>query len=144
MLKKRLELLKTQKKYNDNRNSLSITTTLLSAYIKFGNISIREAYWSIRDMLGIDSDLIGQLIWREFYFYIANYFPQVLEGKNFNPKYDNIKWTNNMEHFTATWCEGKTGVPVVDAGMRELNKTGYTSNRARLITSNYLNRIFRL
>ena len=138
--KKRLELLKKQNKYNDNRNSLSITTTLLSAYIKFGNISIREAYWCIRDILGIDNDLIGQLFWREFYYYIANYFPKVLEGKNFNPKYDDIKWTNNMAHFKA-WCEGKTGVPVVDAGMRELNKTGYMHNRARLITSNYLNRI---
>jgi len=138
--KKRLELLKKQTKYNDNRNSLSITTTLLSAYIKFGNISIREAYWSIRDLLGLESDLIGQLIWREFYYYISNYYPQVLKGKNFNPKYDDIKWTNNMSHFKA-WCEGKTGVPVVDAGMRELNKTGYMHNRARLITSNYLNRI---
>ena len=138
--KKQLSLLKNQQKYNDNRNDMSITTTLLSAYIKFGNISIREVYWLMRETLGINTDLIGQIFWREFYYYIAYYFPQVLKGSNFNPKYDKIKWTNNMSHFKA-WCNGETGVPVVDAGMRELNKTGYMHNRARLITSNYLNRI---
>ena len=137
---KQLAKIKKQKKYNDDRNSLSIQTSLLSAYIKFGNISIREVYWKIRDVLGIENDLISQLFWREFYFYITNYFPEVLQGKNFNPKYDDIKWNNNKKYFKA-WCEGKTGVPVVDAGMRELNKTGYMHNRARLITSNYLNRI---
>ena len=137
---KQLAKIKKQKKYNDDRNSLSIQTSLLSAYIKFGNISIREVYWKIRDVLGIENELISQLFWREFYFYITNYFPEVLQGKNFNPKYDDIKWNNNKKYFKA-WCEGKTGVPVVDAGMRELNKTGYMHNRARLITSNYLNRI---
>nr|QDY52295.1 FAD binding domain of DNA photolyase [Mimiviridae sp. ChoanoV1] len=137
---KQLAKIKKQKKYNDDRNSLSIQTSLLSAYIKFGNISIREVYWKIRDVLGIENDLISQLFWREFYFYITNYFPEVLQGKNFNPKYDDIEWNNDKKYFKA-WCEGKTGVPVVDAGMRELNKTGYMHNRARLITSNYLNRI---
>ena len=138
---KQLSLLNNHKKYNDNRNKLSIQTSLLSSYIKFGNISIREVYWKIRKDLGIQSELIPQIIWREFYYYVAYYFPNVLEGKNFNPKYDNIKWNNNPKYFKA-WCEGKTGVPIVDAGMRELNKTGYMHNRARLITSNYLNRIF--
>ena len=137
---KQLNKLAEQQNYNDNRNKLSIPTSHLSAYIKFGNISIREVYWKIRKDLGIKSELIPQLIWREFYFYISNYFPDVLKGKNFNSKYDKIKWNNNPEYFKA-WCEGKTGVPVVDAGMRELNKTGYMHNRARLITSNYLNRI---
>ena len=137
---KQLAKIKKQKKYNDDRNSLSIQTSLLSAYIKFGNISIREVYWKIRDVLGIENELLSKLFWREFYFYITNYFPEVLQGKNFNPKYDDIKWNNNKKYFKA-WCEGKTGVPVVDAGMRELNKTGYMHNRARLITSNYLNRI---
>ena len=137
---KQLKSVKDQKKYNDNRNELSIPTSQLSAYIKFGNISIREAYWAIRDNLGIENELIPQLIWREFYYYVANYFPQVLNQENFNPKYDGIKWNDNPK-FSEHWCEGKTGVPVVDAGMRQLNKTGYMHNRARLITANYLNRI---
>ena len=137
---KQLKNLEKQKKYNDNRNELSIATSQLSAYIKFGNISIREVYWAIINNLGIQNELIPQLIWREFYYYIAYYFPQVLNQENFNSKYDNVKWNNDPKLFQS-WCEGKTGVPVVDAGMRQLNKTGYMHNRARLITANYLNRI---
>jgi deoxyribodipyrimidine photo-lyase len=137
---KQLSKLGKQKSYNKNRNELSINTSHLSAYIKFGNISIRETYWKIRDSLGVSNELIPQLFWREFYYYIANYFPQVLEGKNYNKKYDKVKWNNNKKYFQS-WCEGKTGYPVVDAGMRELNKTGYMHNRARLITANFLNRI---
>lgn len=137
---KQLSKLGKQKSYNKNRNELSINTSQLSAYIKFGNISIRETYWKIRDSLGVSNELIPQLFWREFYYYIANYFPQVLEGKNYNKKYDKVKWNNNKKYFQA-WCDGKTGYPVVDAGMRELNKTGYMHNRTRLITANFLNRI---
>ena len=68
------------------------------------------------------------------------YFPRVLNGKDFNSRYGKIKWSNNKEYFRK-WCLGETGYPIVDAGMRELNKTGYMHNRARLITSNFLNRI---
>ena len=128
------------KNYEGNRNDLSYTTSLLSAYIKFGNISIREAYHAIKDKFGLDSGLLAQLIWREFYFYISYYFPRVLEGKNYNKKYDNIDWIENNQDYKK-WCNGETGYPVVDAGMRELNKTGYMHNRSRLITSNFLNRM---
>jgi deoxyribodipyrimidine photo-lyase len=138
--KKQLDQIKNQKKYNTNRNTLSIKTSLLSAYIKFGCLSIREVYWEIKDTLGSSNSLISQLFWREFYFYIAYYFPQVLKGKNYNEKYDGIEWTKNKNNFE-NWCNGQTGYPVVDAGMRELNETGYMHNRARLITSNFLNRM---
>ena len=135
-----LSKIKNQTKYNTNRNTLSIETSLLSAYIKFGCISIREVYWKIVDKLGKSNTLLAQLFWREFYYYIAYYFPQVLKGKNYNEKYDDIEWTKNKKNFEK-WCNGETGYPVVDAGMRELNETGYMHNRARLITSNFLNRM---
>ncbi len=128
------------KDYENNRNDLSYSTSLLSAYIKFGNISIREAYHAIKNKFGLDSGLLAQLVWREFYFYISYYFPKVLDGENYNKKYDDINWVENNVNYKK-WCDGETGYPVVDAGMRELNKTGYMHNRARLITANFLNRM---
>jgi len=137
---KQLKKLKDQKKYNTNRNILGIETSLLSAYIKFGCISIREVYWKVKEKLGTSNSLLSQLFWREFYFYIAYYFPQVLKGKNYNEKYNNLEWNKSKSKFEK-WCNGETGYPVVDAGMREMNETGYMHNRARLITSNFLNRM---
>lgn len=127
------------KNYGKNRNTVSISTTLLSAYIKFGCISIREVYWRVRSVAGLRSELMSQLYWREFYYYIVYFFPQVM-GQNFNPRYDGIRWKWSAAHFKR-WAEGKTGFPIVDAGMRELNTTGYMHNRARLITANFLNRM---
>ena len=137
---KMLNKLKNHIKYDDNRNTLSLTTTHLSAYIKFGCISIREAYWKIRDLFGSKHGLLSQLFWREFYYYITYYFPHTLQGKNYNSKYDKIKWETSKTNFKK-WCEGKTGFPVVDAGMIEMNTTGYMHNRSRLITANFLNRM---
>ena len=136
----KLNKIKHQKSYNNSRNILSESTTHLSAYIKFGCISIREVYHKILDELGKKNDLLGQIVWREFYFYIAYYFPDVLNGKNYNKKYDKIKWKWYKKNYDA-WCNGETGYPIVDAGMRELNKTGYMHNRSRLITCNFLNRL---
>ena len=82
-------------------------------------------------------DLIRQLIWRDFYIHILDANPQVLHGKSLKSKYDTIRWENNRKWFNA-WCEGKTGFPIVDAGMRQLNTTGYMHNRARLITASFL------
>lgn len=137
---KRLQKIKNHSEYGNNRNILNESTSLLSAYIKFGCVSIREVYWEIRDELGIDSQLLSQIFWREFYYYIAYYFPTVLRGSNFNSKYDGIKWRWSKKNFDA-WCQGHTGYPIVDAGMKELNYSGYMHNRARLITSNFLNRL---
>lgn len=125
--------------YDQNRNTLDFETTNLSAFIKYGNISIREAFHKLHE--SNQSGICDQLIWREFYFYIAYYFPHVIKrSKNYNPKYDGIKWVKNKKWFDA-WCKGKTGYPIVDACMTQLNTTGYMHNRGRLIVSNFLNRI---
>ena len=137
---KRLNKAKTLKKYNEERNNLTFQTSLLSAYIKFGCVSIREVYYKLKESLGTKNTLLSQLFWREFYVYIAHYFPQVLKGKNYNEKYDKLKWTNSKTHFDK-WCQGKTGYPIIDAGITEMNTTGYMHNRARLFTSNFLNRM---
>lgn len=135
-----LNNIKNLSNYNSDRNTLSISTSLLSAYIKYGCISIREVYWKIKDIYNIENELLSQIYWREFYFYIIYYFPKMLKGNNFNSKFDNIKWINNINHFKK-WCNSQTGFPIVDACMKELIITGYMHNRGRLITSNFLNRI---
>lgn len=140
---KKLRDIKKLKDYGNMRNELSFETTMLSAYIKFGCLSIREVYWEIEKRFGKDSVLMSQLFWREFYFYIVNYYPRVLKGDNFNKKYDKIKWKKSKKHFQ-DWCDGKTGYPVVDACMKQLNTTGYMHNRGRLISSNFLNRMLGL
>lgn len=137
-----LNKVKKQKKYNKDRNTLNISTTRLSAYIKFGNVSIREVYWKIKNLFKTRNNLLSQIYWRDFYYYIAYYFPRVLKGKNYSLKYD-LKWNYSESKFKK-WCKGETGYPIVDAGMRELNETGYMHNRSRLITSNFLNRILGL
>ena len=139
--KLKLNNIKKLKSYNKDRNTVSINTSQLSAYIKFGCLSIREVYWKIKEVFGNKNDLLSQIIWREFYFYIAYYFPKVLKGKNYNEKYDKIEW-NKSKTLYNKWIKGETGYPIVDAGMIELNTTGYMHNRSRLITSNFLNRLF--
>jgi deoxyribodipyrimidine photo-lyase len=129
------QLLKSKnKKYA--HDMLYENTTELSAYIKFGCISIREAYYCNSSI-----EYHQQLLWREFYYYIVYYFPEILEKHyNFQSKYDKIKWVHNAGQFKK-WCDGKTGVPIVDACMHQLNTTGYMHNRGRLITANFLNRM---
>jgi deoxyribodipyrimidine photo-lyase len=107
-------------------------TTKLSAYIKFGCVSIREVYFNYNKV----KELQRELIWREFYANILYYFPYVL-GNSFKEKYDTIEWTNNKEWFKK-WCQGKTGYAMVDAGMCQLNKTGWMHNRLRMITAMFL------
>lgn len=121
--------------YNNNRNILTYNTTQLSAYIKFGNVSIREVFHKLKLKLNNNNQLFNQLYWREFYYYIVYYFPVFTQAMK--PNYDNIKWNNHNLLFLK-WCNGETGYPIVDAGMRELNNTGYMHNRSRLITSNFL------
>jgi len=123
---------KNIKNYPRTHNELSHPTSQLSAYIKFGCISIREVYKTFRSK----HDFIRQLFWRDFYANILYSFPNVL-GHALKPSYNKIKWHNNTNWFNA-WTKGETGFPVVDAGMRELNETGYMHNRARLITSSFL------
>jgi deoxyribodipyrimidine photo-lyase len=126
--------------YEECRNILDYNTTHLSSYIKYGTISIREIYHKIVNVFGKECVLINQLFWREFYFYIGYYFPRVLEGKSLKEKYDKIIWVNNPIYIEA-WKEAKTGYPVVDACIRELNTIGFMHNRGRLITSGILIKI---
>jgi deoxyribodipyrimidine photo-lyase len=123
---------KNIKNYSKTHNELSHPTSQLSAYIKFGCISIREVYKTFR----LKHDFIRQLFWRDFYEGILYSFPQVL-GHALKPKYNKIKWHHNSNWFKK-WCNGETGFPIVDASMRELNETGYMHNRARLIVSSFL------
>lgn len=119
------------------------STTELSAYLKFGCVSIREAYYLIKSVYGLRTDLIKQLFWKEFYAYITYHNPQVLDGminesnETFNEKYNDIKWKIDDDHFDK-WCKGETGYPLVDAGIRQMNKTGYMHNRLRMITASFL------
>jgi deoxyribodipyrimidine photo-lyase len=111
-------------------------TSHLSAHNKFGTVSIREVYHRIADLFGKSHTLITELYWRDFFTHIAFHFPRVIGG-SFHEKYDGIKWANN-EAFFRDWCAGRTGYPIVDAGMRELNETGYMHNRVRMITASFL------
>lgn len=120
------------KNYEKTRNDLAGETTRLSAPIKFGVVSIREVAKYFKNNKG----LLSQLVWRDFYAQILDAHPRVL-GSALKTNYNNIKWEGSHAHFVK-WCQGNTGFPIVDAGMRELNHTGYMHNRARLIVASFL------
>ena len=123
------------KKYTDQRNFPAIKgTTQLSVHLRFGTISVRELALKTQT---INSTFFNELIWRDFYHMILWHFPQVGKGKSFKAQYDFIEWRNNEKEFQA-WCEGRTGYPIVDAGMRELNATGFMHNRVRMIVASFL------
>ena len=131
----KLKSLVNFKKYGINRDFPYVNTTHISAMNKYGCISIREVYWKIKS-LKIEP-LLRQLYWRDFYYRISYYYPWVLQGKSFKKNYDKIKWKTNKK-FLEKWKEGKTGYPMVDAGMRQMNTTGWMHNRLRMIVSNFL------
>lgn len=128
-------LKKPMKSYAKERDYPALdSTTKLSAYIKFGCVSIREVYHHYTKQN--NKALTRELIWREFYANIMYYFPHIL-GRSFKQKYDKIKWTNNKEWFKQ-WCKGETGFALVDAGMKQLNETGWMHNRVRMIVAMFL------
>lgn len=108
-------------------------TTLLGTYLRFGTVSIRKLTKIVKDK---NPTLLSEFIWREFFKQILYHFPHVVEH-SFKKKYDNIVWENNEQLFKL-WCDGKTGYPLVDAGMRELNATGLMHNRVRMVTASFL------
>lgn len=119
--------------YQKNRDYPALdSTTKLSAYIKFGCISIREVYYNYIQ----NKPLLRELIWREFYANILYQFPHVI-GNSFKKKYSKIKWNNNKEWFEK-WCNGETGYALVDAGMKQLNTIGWMHNRVRMIVAMFL------
>lgn len=121
--------------YDKKRNFMTYKTTFLSAYINFNVVSIREVYHAVKSKLG-NVGLVSELYWRDFYYNILYFFPHVV-GNAFNAKYDKIKWDYSASQFKK-WKDGKTGFPIVDACMRQLNNTGYMHNRGRMIVSSFL------
>ena len=122
------------KNYADTRNFPALdATSKLSLHFRFGTISIRE---KARKALSTSETWLNELIWRDFYIQIMAHFPQAMKTA-FKPMYDQIEWRNQPEEFEA-WCAGKTGYPIVDAGMRELNETGFMHNRVRMVVASFL------
>jgi deoxyribodipyrimidine photo-lyase len=108
-------------------------TTQLGIHLRFGTISIRDL---ANNALARNEKFLNELIWRDFYQMILWHFPRVV-NQSFKPAYDKINWRNHEQEFEA-WCNGKTGYPIVDAGMRELNETGWMHNRVRMIVASFL------
>lgn len=123
------------KRYGQQRDYPGIPgTTHLGMHLRFGTVSIR----SLARKAAEGSDIfLGELIWREFYQMILWHFPKVGKGQAFKPAFDHIKWRNNEKEFEK-WCAGQTGYPLVDAGMRELNTTGFMHNRVRMVVASFL------
>jgi len=124
----------TIKDYERDRNFPSIKgTSHLGIHFRFGTVSIRE---KVRNAQKLSEIFLNELIWREFYMQILWHFPHVTIS-SFRKEYDLIVWRNDEKDFLA-WCNGETGYPIVDAGMRELNATGFMHNRVRMITASFL------
>lgn len=121
--------------YEDTRNFPALEgTSMLGTHLRFGAVSIRKMV--AKAIQETNETFWNELIWREFFMQILWHFPYS-KDRSFRPKYDAIKWNNNEVEFQK-WCEGKTGYPFVDAGMRELNATGHMHNRVRMIVASFL------
>ncbi len=122
------------KNYDKTRDIPSVEgTSFASVHLRFGTVSVREL---VKLALQLNEQWLNELIWREFFMMILFHFPHVVD-QNFKRKYDAIKWRNNEKEF-ALWCKGETGYPFVDAGMRQLNQTGWMHNRVRMIVASFL------
>lgn len=123
------------RQYSQNRDFPSIAgTSKLGIHLRFGTVSIRELAAMANHT---NETYLNELIWRDFYHMILANFPHVGKGQSFKKEYDNIEWRNNEAEFEL-WCQGNTGYPIVDAGMRELKETGFMHNRVRMITASFL------
>ncbi len=123
------------KKYKEQRDFPALSgTSKLSVHLRFGTVSIRQL---VQKSMNLSETFLNELIWRDFYHMILWHFPRVGKGKAFKPEYDTIEWRNDNGEFER-WCNGQTGYPVVDAGMRELNETGFMHNRMRMIVASFL------
>jgi deoxyribodipyrimidine photo-lyase len=126
-----LSVIKTYDRFRDSPSDDK--TTYMGPHLRFGTVSIRQI---VNIALKENEIFLSELIWRDFFMQILFNFPHVVTD-NFRPVYDDIQWRNNEDEFTR-WCNGETGYPLVDAGMRQLNLTGYMHNRARMITAGFL------
>lgn len=135
-IKLNIPKLNTQllQKYKEQRDFPAINgTSRISMHLRFGTISIREM---VRLAISHSETWLNELIWRDFYMMILNHFPHVVDSA-FKKEYNNIAWRHDESAFLK-WCKGETGFPIVDAGMRELNATGFMHNRVRMITASFL------
>jgi deoxyribodipyrimidine photo-lyase len=120
--------------YPDTRNFPNLETSKVGPHLRFGTISIRKLAL-LAHKIGART-FLGELIWREFFMQILAHFPHTAV-RSFKPEYDRIPWKNDPDNFKK-WQTGQTGIPIVDAGMRELNATGFMHNRVRMITASFL------
>ncbi|GAB3647412.1 deoxyribodipyrimidine photo-lyase [Echinicola sediminis] len=122
------------KDYDQHRDFPAVDkTTHLGIHLRFGTLSVRKLALEVAEL---NQTFLSELIWREFFMMILYHKPQVVD-QAFKSQYDNIPWRNKEEEFNS-WCEGKTGYPIVDAGMRQLNQTGYMHNRVRMVVASFL------
>ncbi len=120
--------------YHNTRNIPSVNgTSRLSVHLRFGTVSIRDLVKAAHEL---NESWLNELIWREFFMMILFHFPNVVSGC-FKKRYDAISWRNDEKEFES-WCKGETGYAIVDAGMRELNETGFMHNRVRMIVASFL------
>lgn len=140
-----LKSLKNFDEYSEDRDLLNYQTTRLSTHLKFGNVSLREAYHAIKDKLGKSESgkaLIRQLYWRNFYFVLANY-RETIGGSGYGhieKRFKSLKWTSGKElqrFGKALWQDGATGFPMIDACIRQLNTIGWMHNRGRLMVASF-------
>jgi deoxyribodipyrimidine photo-lyase len=135
-IKRLKSAIQNQKKYDENRDTFTYNTTFLSAYLKFGCVSVREVYSAIKHIFGLNHGLIRELLWREFFAHVLYSYPEVI-GQSYQQRYRHIKWSNSNNHFEK-WCKGQTGFPLVDACMRQINTIGYMHNRGRMTVASFL------
>ena len=110
----------------------------LSVHLRFGTVSIRHLARTASEIAGTGAQgWLNELIWRDFYFQILHHSPHIATGKSFKAEFNALAFPNNQDYFKA-WCEGKTGFPLVDAAMRQLNSTGFMHNRLRMVAASFL------
>lgn len=123
--------------YQERRDFPAVKgTSKMGVHLRFGTISIRQLALQTKEL---SNTYLNELIWREFYHMILFHFPKVGMGKAFKQEYDNIEWRKDNGEFEK-WCNGQTGYPIVDAGMRELNETGFMHNRVRMVVASFLSK----
>ena len=130
--------------YKEKRDFPAIDgTSSLSPYLSSGILSSKQCLFEVFEKLSEEEEgvktWVNEIIWREFYKYILFHNPRVSKNLSFSEKYDDFPWSDNQDHFIA-WSKGKTGVPIIDAAMRQLNSTGWMHNRLRMIVAMYLSK----
>ena len=125
--------------YQDARNFPAVKgPSYLSVHLRFGTISIRHLARTAKNTVGAGAETwLNELIWRDFYFQILHHHPKVAQGQTYKVEFNALPFPNNQTIFQA-WCDGKTGYPLVDAAMRQLNQTGYMHNRLRMVVASFL------